>query len=71
MKNNGISRGFGFVTFLDEISTEKALVCAHSIVGRRVDVKRAVPKEMQPMGSMGGGRGGYGGGRGGGYMGGR
>ena len=44
-KPDGSSRGFGFVTYEDEVSVEKCLVMEHHLAGRRVDVKRAVGKE--------------------------
>ncbi len=76
MKKDGISRHFGFVTFSDELSVEKALLVQHDIGGRTVELKRAVPKEEMAA-AAGGGGGGYGGGGygggggGGGYGGGR
>ena len=59
-KPDGTSRGFGFVTYEDEVSVEKCLVMEHHLAGRRVDVKRAVGKDEAPggVGGMGGGRGG-------------
>ncbi|CAD7702233.1 unnamed protein product [Ostreobium quekettii] len=51
---DGSSRGFGFVTFKDEISVEKCLVQMHTLPnGKSVDLKRAVPREQ--MGGSGGG----------------
>ncbi|GFR41353.1 hypothetical protein Agub_g2036 [Astrephomene gubernaculifera] len=74
MRKDGVTRGFGFVTFADPISVEKVLVMRQVIRDKTVDCKRATPREATPgMGSgggRGGGRGGYGGGyggRGGGY----
>lgn len=75
VRKNGISRGFGFVTFADEVSVEKCLVIQHTISGKRVELKRAVPKEAMsgsggyggPSGGYGGSSGGYGGGSMGGY----
>jgi hypothetical protein len=53
------SRGFGFVTFQDEVSVEKCLVQHHVINGRKVEPKRAVPKDilanMQAEGGVAGG----------------
>lgn len=41
----GVSRGFGFVTYDNAKSIEKALIVKHTFGGRIVDCKRAVPKE--------------------------
>ena len=59
-KPDGGSRGFGFVTYKDEISVEKCLVMQHQLNGRTVELKRAIKKE--DMSGGGGGAGGYGGG---------
>eukprot|EP00929_Paragymnodinium_shiwhaense_P095517 TRINITY_DN566_c1_g1_i1.p1 TRINITY_DN566_c1_g1~~TRINITY_DN566_c1_g1_i1.p1 ORF type:complete len:440 (+),score=93.00 TRINITY_DN566_c1_g1_i1:83-1402(+) len=40
---DGRSRGFGYVTFADLASASSALKEAHSVGGRQVEVKRAVP----------------------------
>lgn len=61
-KPDGGSRGFGFVTYKDEMSVEKCLVMQHSLSGKTVELKRAVKKE-----EMSGGGGGMGMGGGGGY----
>lgn len=51
VRRDGASRGFGFVTFKDEMSVEKCLVEAHILSnGRRVDIKRAVPRDQIPCG---------------------
>lgn len=57
-KPDGGSRGFGFVTYDDEISVEKCLVMPHMLNGKTVEVKRAVGKEQDgsgrgPRGGMG------------------
>ena len=49
---DGASRGFGFVTFADEMSVEKCLVVQHELNNKRVDLRRAVPKEQ--MAALGG-----------------
>ena len=70
-KPDGGSRGFGFVTYKDEMSVEKCLVMQHSLSGKTVELKRAVKKEdMSGGGGMMGGMGGGGGGGGGYGMGG-
>lgn len=49
VRKDGISRGFGFVTFKSEMSVEKCLVEVQVLPnGRRVDIKRAVPREQTP-----------------------
>merc|ERR1719198_2564568 len=40
---DGRSRGFGYVTFSDSSSAASVLKESHSMSGRDVDVKRAVP----------------------------
>ena len=53
---DGSCRGFGFVTFDDEVAVEKCLVQEHHIAGRRVDCKRAIGQgEVAPSGPGGGG----------------
>lgn len=70
-KPDGGSRGFGFVTYKDEMSVEKCLVMQHSLSGKTVELKRAVKKEdMSGGGGMMGGMGGGGAGGGGYGMGG-
>lgn len=61
-KPDGSSRGYGFVTFEDEMSVEKCLVQEHFINGHILDCKRAMAKEHHgpPGGGHGGGRGGGG-----------
>lgn len=49
-KADGGSRGFGFVTYKDEISVEKCLVMQHQLGGRTVELKRAIKKEEMPAG---------------------
>lgn len=38
------SRGFGFVTFMDAASANRALAVEHTIDGRRCEAKMALPK---------------------------
>mmetsp|Transcript_12952 Transcript_12952/g.22854 ORF Transcript_12952/g.22854 Transcript_12952/m.22854 type:complete len:112 (+) Transcript_12952:210-545(+) len=40
----GKSRGFGFITFLDTLSAQRALAAEHTIDGRRCEAKVALPK---------------------------
>merc|ERR1719281_1124745 len=40
---DGRSRGFGYVTFADSVAAASVLKETHSLSGREVDVKRAVP----------------------------
>ena len=53
-----MSRGFGFVTFKDEVSVEKCLVMQHTLNGKPVELKRAIRKEDMAAGGSGGGYGG-------------
>lgn len=46
-KQDGTSRGYGFVTFKDEVSVEKCLVQEHYFNGKAVDCKRAVARDQQ------------------------
>lgn len=41
-----VLRAFGFVTFTDELTVEKCLVIQHEIKGRKVDLRRAVPRDQ-------------------------
>ncbi len=47
-KPTGNSRGFGFVVYYDESSVDLVMACKnkHSIMGKWVDCKRAMPKEL-------------------------
>ena len=70
-RETGRSRGFGFVTFANDDSAERAIeeMNGSQLDGRSINVN--IANERKPMGGGGGGggRGGYGGG-GGGYGGG-
>ncbi|KAF2309608.1 hypothetical protein GH714_004241 [Hevea brasiliensis] len=46
-KNTRSPRGFGFVTFSDPTFADKALQDSHVILGRTVEVKKAIPKTVQ------------------------
>lgn len=63
-KPDGGSRGFGFVTYKDEISVEKCLVMLHQLNGKTVELKRAIKKEDMAPGAYSAGTppGGVGGG---------
>lgn len=65
-RDTGRSRGFGFVTFLDDSAAEAAIsgMNGASLDGRTLNVNEA--QERSPRGGGGGGGGGYGGGGGGG-----
>ncbi len=69
-RDTGRSRGFGFVTFESEESSERARAEMNdsTLDGRTIRVDSAEDKDRS--GGGGGGRGGYGGGGGGGYGGG-
>ncbi|XP_077233897.1 RNA-binding protein 1-like [Tasmannia lanceolata] len=43
-RNTGSARGFGFVLFSDQSAADKALQEKHVILGRTVEVKKAVPR---------------------------
>lgn len=47
VRREGKSRGFGFVTFREDVSVEKCLLVNHYIKNRKVELKRAVPKVRQ------------------------
>lgn len=44
-KHDGTSKNYGFVTFDDEMSVEKCLVEEHSLNGRKIEVRRAHPRD--------------------------
>ena len=43
-KPDGMSRGFGFITFKDEMSVEKCLVIQHTLNGKQVAQQQHSPK---------------------------
>lgn len=47
-KRTGQPRGFGFITMKDSAATDIIVSTEHTIDGRVVDVKRAVPRDMAP-----------------------
>lgn len=71
-KFTGRSRGFAFVTMVDDAGAQKAVQMFHgrNIGGRDLQVNEARPKEDRPFSPRGGGGGGGYGGGGGGYGGG-
>ncbi|KAG6947133.1 hypothetical protein JG688_00015668 [Phytophthora aleatoria] len=60
-KYTGQPRGFGFVTFADASAIDHVLDETHTLDGRSVEVKRAIPRERTAPGpsDFRGGRGGY------------
>lgn len=64
-KFSGRSKGFGFVTFSDDVAAEKAVaeVNGKDIEGRKITVNEARPMEERPKRSFDRGGGGFGGGR--------
>ena len=67
-RETGRSRGFGFVTFGDDSSVQKATsgMDGKELDGRTIKVNEAEDKPRNSGGGGGGGRGGFGGGGGGG-----
>lgn len=64
-RSTGRPRGFGFITFTDSDAVDKVILYKpHMIVGKRIDVKKAVAKGEAPPPRTRGGRGGRGGGGG-------
>uniref|UniRef100_A0A7S3NJV6 RRM domain-containing protein n=1 Tax=Aureoumbra lagunensis TaxID=44058 RepID=A0A7S3NJV6_9STRA len=47
-KQTGVSRGFAFVTFANAASVDAVLTVEHQLDGRRIDIKRAVPRDRAP-----------------------
>ncbi|ODQ77071.1 hypothetical protein BABINDRAFT_163804 [Babjeviella inositovora NRRL Y-12698] len=45
--NTGKSRGFGFLTFRDGRSVDEVLKTLHTVDGKMIDPKRAIPREEQ------------------------
>uniref|UniRef100_H3G7Q1 RRM domain-containing protein n=1 Tax=Phytophthora ramorum TaxID=164328 RepID=H3G7Q1_PHYRM len=50
-KYTGQPRGFGFVTFADASAIDRVLDETHTLDGRSVEVKRAIPRERTAPGS--------------------
>ncbi|WOL07685.1 hypothetical protein Cni_G16432 [Canna indica] len=48
-RNTGRARGFGFVVFADPAVAERVVMEKHTIDGRTVDVKKAVPRDDQQI----------------------
>ncbi|KAG6478868.1 heterogeneous nuclear ribonucleoprotein 1-like [Zingiber officinale] len=48
-RNTGRARGFGFVVFTDPAVAERVVMEKHTIDGRVVDVKKAVPRDDQQV----------------------
>ncbi len=73
-RETGRSRGFGFITFIEEADANNAIteMDGSELEGRTIKVNQAEEKAPRSGGGGGGGRGGYrkGGGGGGGYGGG-
>ncbi len=67
-RETGRSRGFGFVTFVDEANNQKAVdeLDGKDLDGRAINVSQARPREDRPKRDFGGNRGGNGGGNSGG-----
>lgn len=67
-RETGRSRGFGFVTFVDEANNQKAVdeLDGKDLDGRTINVSQARPREDRPKRDFGGNRGGNGGGNSGG-----
>jgi len=49
-RNTGRSRGFGFVTYVNEEDKHKVLATELELSGRKLDAKEAVPKDQQQEG---------------------
>lgn len=47
-KKTGISRCFGFISYLSNDAVDSVLSLEHHVDGRRIEVKRAVPRHLLP-----------------------